>query len=95
MIIRIVVDLPEPFGPRKPVTKPGTTSKLRFETALALPNCLVNEFTEITELIIEIQGHRGYGATGHLPAGVNPTVATCLADLPRRCGRCPPGNNLN
>jgi hypothetical protein len=80
MIIRIVVDLPEPFGPRKPVTTPATTSKLRFETALALPNRLVNEFTEITELIIKIQERRSYGATGHLPAGVNPTVATWLAE---------------
>lgn len=28
-IIRIVVDFPEPFGPRKPVTMPGFATKLR------------------------------------------------------------------
>jgi hypothetical protein len=30
---RIVVDLPEPLGPRKPVTTPGSTVKLRSSTA--------------------------------------------------------------
>ncbi len=33
MIIRIVVDLPDPFGPRKPVTRPDSTSKDRSSTA--------------------------------------------------------------
>ena len=33
MISRIVVDLPEPFGPRKPVTTPGRTLKLSSSTA--------------------------------------------------------------
>ena len=84
MIIRIVVDLPEPFGPRKPVTTPGTTSKLRFEVALALPNCLVNELTEITELIVETQVRRSYSATGHLPVGLTrpsrPGWPHCRAD---------------
>ena len=38
-IIRIVVDLPAPFGPRKPVTMPGLTGKVRWSTAtlLAVP----------------------------------------------------------
>ena len=35
-ISRIVVDLPAPLGPRKPVTDPGTTSNDRPLTA-ALP----------------------------------------------------------
>ena len=35
--IRIVVDLPAPFGPRKPVTLPGSTSKLRSSTATTSP----------------------------------------------------------
>jgi hypothetical protein len=34
---RIVVDLPEPFGPRKPVTRPGCTTKLRSLTAAFSP----------------------------------------------------------
>jgi hypothetical protein len=32
-ISRIVVDFPDPFGPRKPVTVPGRTSKLSASTA--------------------------------------------------------------
>jgi len=37
MIIRIVVDLPEPFGPKKPVTTPGGTSKVKLSTAVVAP----------------------------------------------------------
>src|SRR5438046_5892444 len=33
MIMRIVVDLPAPFGPRNPVTVPGRTSKVSPSTA--------------------------------------------------------------
>jgi hypothetical protein len=33
----MVVDLPEPFGPRKPVTTPGSTVKLRPSTARFSP----------------------------------------------------------
>src|SRR5882757_5812346 len=45
---RIVVVLPAPFGPRKPVTMPGRTSKLRSSTALVLPYCLVSPRTWIS-----------------------------------------------
>src|SRR5215472_1821865 len=44
---RIVVDLPEPFGPRKPVTMPGRTSKVRSSTAGLPPYRLVSPRTEI------------------------------------------------
>ena len=37
MIIRIVVDLPEPLGPRNPVTTPGRTVKLSWSTASLSP----------------------------------------------------------
>ena len=37
MIIRMVVDFPEPFGPRNPVTDPGCTSKLSSCTANVFP----------------------------------------------------------
>jgi len=33
----MVVDLPEPFGPRKPVTTPGSTTKLSSSTARFFP----------------------------------------------------------
>ena len=34
---RIVVDLPEPLGPRKPVTMPGRTVKESESTAVLSP----------------------------------------------------------
>jgi hypothetical protein len=37
MIIRMVVDLPAPFGPRNPVTVPGAIVKLRECTAVVSP----------------------------------------------------------
>ncbi len=36
-IIRMVVDFPAPFGPRKPVTMPGRTVNVRSETAVVGP----------------------------------------------------------
>jgi hypothetical protein len=33
----MVVDLPAPFGPRNPVTRPGRTVKLRPSTASLSP----------------------------------------------------------
>jgi hypothetical protein len=36
-IIRMVVDLPAPFAPRKPRTSPGETEKLRLSTASLSP----------------------------------------------------------
>lgn len=43
MIMRMVVDLPDPFGPRKPVTEPGWTSKVSLSTAVVEPYRLVSE----------------------------------------------------
>jgi hypothetical protein len=40
-IIRIVVDFPAPFGPRNPVTTPGSTTKLSPSTAVLSPYRLV------------------------------------------------------
>ena len=37
MIIRIVVDFPDPVGSRNPVTSPDGTSKVRSSTAVASP----------------------------------------------------------
>ena len=36
-IMRMVVDLPAPFGPRNPVTRPGRTAKEASSTATVLP----------------------------------------------------------
>jgi hypothetical protein len=37
VIIRIVVDFPAPFGPRKPVTDPGSARKETESTAMCAP----------------------------------------------------------
>lgn len=45
--MRIVVVLPAPLGPRKPVTTPGSTAKLTESTAVTSPNRLVRPVTSI------------------------------------------------
>ena len=46
-IIRIEVDLPAPFGPRKPVTRPARATKVTSSTAVLLPYFLVRLSIEI------------------------------------------------
>jgi hypothetical protein len=46
-IIRMVVDLPEPFGPRNPVTIPGWTTKFNPSTASLVPYRLLRFSTSI------------------------------------------------
>src|SRR6266536_3620327 len=48
-IIRIVVDFPAPFGPRKPVTAPGRTVNVRSETAVVGPYRLLSSLISIME----------------------------------------------
>ena len=47
VIIRMVVDLPAPFGPRKPSTSPRSTLKEMLLTANFGPNALVRFSTFI------------------------------------------------
>src|SRR3979409_309123 len=51
-ISRMVVDLPAPFGPRKPVTMPGSTEQVRSSTARVRPNTFVRPGNSIIELMI-------------------------------------------
>jgi hypothetical protein len=46
-MIRMVVDLPAPLGPRKPVTRPGWAVKLTSSTAVKPPYFLVSDSTVI------------------------------------------------
>ena len=46
-VIRRVVVLPAPFGPRNPVTRPGRTVKLSPSTAVTGPNRLLTWWTSI------------------------------------------------
>src|ERR1035441_4898354 len=47
--MRKVVVLPAPLGPRNPVTRPASTSKLRSSTATTSLNRLVSPETSIAE----------------------------------------------
>ena len=43
----MVVNLPAPFGPGKPVTRPGAAVKVTSFTAVAGPYCLVSLSTGV------------------------------------------------
>ena len=58
---RIVVDLPDPFGPRKPVTVPSATWKVKSSTTVLLPNRLVSPWTSITGQTLGDRRHLGVG----------------------------------
>src|SRR5262245_26671023 len=47
-----VVDLPEPFGPRKPKIAPRGTQRFRSRTAVKEPNCLVSPRASISQASI-------------------------------------------
>src|SRR4051812_47481136 len=65
-ISRIVVVLPAPFGPRKPVTMPGSTEKVRSSTARVVPNTLVSPDNSIIEAMMSgRQGHDEVGDRTH------------------------------
>src|SRR5436305_1694344 len=59
VIIRIVVDLPAPFGPRKPSTSPRSTSNETSFTATFAPNALVRFLTLIMESLLGLAWLRG------------------------------------
>ena len=55
---RIVVVLPEPLGPRKPVTRPGSTVTVRSSTASRVRYCLVSPSSSITRPAWRTRGRR-------------------------------------
>ena len=56
--IRIVVVLPDPFGPTKPQIVPSGTSKLALFTAKTSPYRLLRLLTEIAGVFIVVPSHR-------------------------------------
>ena len=58
-MIRMVVDLPAPLGPRKPVTRPGWAVKVTSSTAVKPPYVLVSDSTVIMARILTSTGCRG------------------------------------
>src|ERR1700730_5123916 len=84
MIIRIVVDLPDPFGPRNPVTWPGLTSNERSSTATVSWYRFVTPLTSIT-----VSSPAFRVGTGRLHS---PAVVSCVhadswdVQIHRACG---------
>src|SRR5215471_12640276 len=70
MIKRIVVDFPEPFGPRKPVTVPGGMSKFRLSTASVPPYRLVSPRIEIMAPTLRTTAPRRHRHQEPTPVGV-------------------------
>src|SRR4030095_412159 len=48
-----VVDLPDPFGPRKPKIAPREISRFRFRTATSWPNFLVRFLVSISNMTVD------------------------------------------
>ena len=63
MIIRMVVDLPAPFGPRNPVTVPGLTVKSSRSTAVVSPYRFVSWCASIIRVVPSITGAGSPGAS--------------------------------
>src|SRR5215468_3735779 len=80
-IIRIVVDLPAPFGPRKPVTTPGRTTKSSPSTASFSPYRLLRFSTSIMRVPV-------IGTAGN--SGTPPTLG-----ITRPARHRPSGHKLN
>ena len=55
--MRIVVDLPAPLGPTKPVTRPGLTVKERSSTASVLPYRLLSPCASmVASMTLKVRG---------------------------------------
>ena len=63
---RRVVDFPAPFGPRKPVTRPGATSNVRSSTASVEPKRFVRPRTSIIWSTVPPQAEAAGGGSPRL-----------------------------
>src|SRR5215467_14400553 len=93
---RMVVDFPAPFGPRNPVIRPGTRSKVRSSTAVTVPYRLVSASTAMVvmtvppELVVHVldgSDVRERGRFRHRPRGRTLACNPGVRDTPREvCG---------
>src|ERR1700733_3360277 len=65
---RIVVVLPAPFGPRKPVTLPGSMPNVSPSTAVLSPYRFVRPRTSIIKVILSLVSHAYSGRPPRPPA---------------------------
>src|SRR6201995_3805973 len=100
MIIRMVVDLPDPLGPRNPVTVPGFPSNVSPSTATVGPYRLVRPRTSIISNLPFPRADGGVRSTTletgdlaqnmadpRLYPGVNPRPARPGLSRRRECAR--------
>ena len=93
MIARIVVDLPAPLGPRKPVTRPGSTVKLEVVDGehVAVP---LGESDDLDHLHTAPARRGCRDVIGQLPVGARTGsgITLIVPGVPRSCGawRGPP-----
>src|SRR4051794_8712388 len=84
-IMRRVVDLPAPFGPRKPVTLPGWIVKVRRLTAVVRPYRFVKVLISITTATLPARSRGHIDPTKYLPGRAyipgNTPVDRCGAGL--------------
>src|SRR3954471_20601768 len=88
VIIRIVVVLPAPFGPRKPVTVPGSSAKDTSSTTVRSPYCLVSPLTVIIETsvgrsVLSARNLPGRGWSPRRPQDWNPGPRTARSRHPK------------
>ena len=85
---RMVVDLPAPFGPTKPVTRPGVTVKVMPSRARVGPNRLRRPVTSMVCVAHVVVRSRVVG-TGRSwlydTTGVNPVSAADTGLTPATC----------
>src|SRR3954454_15976085 len=79
--MRIVVDLPAPFGPRNPVTVPASTVKSAWSTATRSPYRLVSPTARIMRCSSRSGGARPPRARGALGRGAQPAAEPLEASL--------------
>ena len=72
--MRMVVDLPAPFGPRKPVTWPALTVKLMWSTAIFGPYVLAR-FSAVITMTPEVEGVESRSGP---PVWAAPASGRCL-----------------
>ena len=70
--MRIVVDLPAPFGPRKPVTRPGRIVKLRPDTTAAPLYLFVGPCASIMRTTLRTASARRQRAAARFASGGYP-----------------------
>src|SRR3954466_4042927 len=85
---RIVVDLPAPFGPRNPVTRPGSTVAETSSTASLSPYRLVKPSRRITRATLAAAPSRGRRRKGGWPDARGGGPTPCCRSSARTSGGC-------